>query len=249
MRRTARRGARGTIRGCRVRHRHPCREDEHAEPGRPVPELAAVAGEHLRRSDPDGLDAGDDAQRQESELHQARDEAARAGDHLTGGELENRGRQGGAGEEDDQRRDHGPQPRPGEVVLDGERAECGHGDGGDDGHQDLQLPLLPADGPQHPDQRAEDGCGRDVTRGRVKDQAEAQGEHGIAEDALGRPVAGTHVADVGELPEALGRRRPAPSAWCARWSTAAIWSSRGNGPSPDVSSTVAASPRPIVTIM
>ena len=68
-------------------------EHEHAEPRRPVAELVAAPAEHPYRRHADRFDAGEDPERQQGELHGARDQPARAGHHLPGGELDDGCRQ------------------------------------------------------------------------------------------------------------------------------------------------------------
>ena len=121
-----------------VGHHHPDGEHQHTDPRRPRTQLVPRAPQHVRERDADRLDAGDDPEGEQRQLHDARDQAARAGHGLPGGQLEHGCREGGPGEEDDQRGDHGAQPGPGEVLLGGQRAERRHHERGEDRQDDLQ---------------------------------------------------------------------------------------------------------------
>ena len=113
---------------------------------------------------PGGADAGDDPERDQTELHGGPDEAARTGDHLALGQLEHRRGQRNAGDEDDERSDHRPQAGIGDLVLDGQGGQQGDGEGGEEGHQHLERAPTTREQPQDADDGSEQ-CGGRTSRG------------------------------------------------------------------------------------
>ena len=135
-----------------------------------------------------------------------------------------------------------------EVLLDLKRAQCGDGEGGDDGHQDLQRLLVPADGAEDSDERAEHGCGGDIERGRVQDQAQPDRENRVAGDALQLPESRLELMDLGQSPEPVGRHDGAALGVPQQLLEGGYLVEARRAESGVVTSTAAGSPRPIVTI-
>jgi hypothetical protein len=170
------------------------------------------------------------------------DETARARDHLALGELEERRRQRDARNEDDERSDHGAQARVGDVVLHRERDDRRDARRCDERHERLDRPPVATEPPQDADEGAQHRSAGDVTRRRVENQREPDGQHGIAHDArdLAEPV--VHRANLVEPLDPRRRGDDAPFGLGGESWTAAIWSRRGVAESRVVGSIVAALP-------
>ena len=138
--------------------------------------------------------------------------------------------------------------RPGSVTscLTASAGQQGNGEGGDEGHQHLERAPPACEQPQHADDGAEHGGGRDVARRRTQDQRDPDRQRRVAEHARHGPkrLRVARISSSRAIPSA-GTIAPRSASSARRW-TAAIWSRRGVAESRFVGSIVAASPRPSV---
>ena len=130
-----------------------------------------------------GFDARDDAEREQTELHGAPDEAARAGNHLALGQFQEGGRERHAGDEHDQGGDHRAQTGLGHVVLDHERRESSHAEGGEEGHEHLERAPSAPEPLKHADESTQQRRRNHVPHRWMKDERDPDRQRHVPEHA------------------------------------------------------------------
>jgi hypothetical protein len=140
------------------------------------------------------------------ELQRSRDETARAGDHLTGRDLDHRHRQRGAGKKRDERRNHRPQVGVRPALVGERQRDRRDGERRRHGHDHLDARPAPTGELEDGDERSEQGCEHEIAPRRLEHEAGADRQDDVSENGHGPTEARAHGDDLAHPANGVRRR-------------------------------------------